>query len=240
MIDLYFWSTPNGWKVSVMLEECGLDYEVHAIHIGKGDQFKPEFMAISPNNRIPAIVDRDAPGGELAIFESGAILVYLAEKSGSFLPSDLHRRYDVMQWLFWQVGGLGPMAGQLGHFKNYSEVQIEYAIDRYGNEYDRLLGVMEHRLSDRPYLAGEYSIADIAAWPWVRSHERLGQSLDQFQNLKNWFDTIGARPAVQKGVELGADWWSTRSLDADTRKVLFGQTARQVDGRAEQASTDEK
>ncbi len=238
MIDLHYWPTPNGWKVSIMLEECGLDYETHAIHIGKGDQFTPEFMAISPNNRIPAIVDREAPGGELAVFESGAILLYLAEKSGAFMPSDLHGRYDVMQWLFWQVGGLGPMAGQLGHFKNYSRTPIDYAIERYADEYDRLLGVMDIRLADRPGLAGEYSIADIAAWPWVRSHEHLGQSLDQFPNLKNWFETIAARPAVQKGIELGMDWWSTRSLDKDSREVLFGQTARQVADRARQASAD--
>ena len=239
MIDLYYWPTPNGWKASIMPEECTLEYEVHPVHIGKGDQFKPEFLAIRPNNRIPAIVDDAAAGGPLQIFESGAILVYLAEKAGSFLPTDLHRRYDVMQWLFWQMGGLGPMAGQLGHFRNYAEVSIDYAVERYGNEFNRLLGVMDRRLDDREYLAGEYSIADIASWPWVRSHERLGQSLDEFTNLKRWFDSIAARPAVRKGVELGLDWWSTRNLNVDTRKILFGQTAKQVEELADQASADD-
>jgi GST-like protein len=239
MIDLYYWPTPNGWKASIMLEECALEYKVRPVHIGKGDQFKPEFLAISPNNRIPAIVDDAAAGGPLQIFESGAILVYLAEKAGSFLPADLHRRYDVMQWLFWQMGGLGPMAGQLGHFRNYAEVSIDYAVERYGNEFNRLLGAMDRRLDDREYLAGEYSIADIASWPWVRSHERLGQSLDEFTNLKRWFDSIAARPAVRKGVELGLDWWSTRNLNVDTRKILFGQTAKQVEELADQASADD-
>ncbi len=210
-----------------MLEECALDYEVHPIHIGKGDQFKPEFLTISPNNRIPAIVDKEASDGALAIFESGAILVYLAEKTGSFLPAGLHQRAEVMQWLFWQMGGLGPMAGQLGHFRNYAQVSIDYAVQRYSDEYNRLLGVMDRRLADREYLAGEYSIADIASWPWVRSHERLGQPLDEFANLQRWFDTIATRPAVSKGIELGKDWWSTSNLDADTRKILFGQTAKQ-------------
>ena len=184
-------------------------------------------------------MDDAAAGGPLQIFESGAILVYLAEKAGSFLPTDLHRRYDVMQWLFWQMGGLGPMAGQLGHFRNYAEVSIDYAVERYGNEFNRLLGVMDRRLDDREYLAGEYSIADIASWPWVRSHERLGQSLDEFTNLKRWFDSIAARPAVRKGVELGLDWWSTRNLNVDTRKILFGQTAKQVEELADQASADD-
>jgi GST-like protein len=240
MIDLYYWPTPNGWKASIMLEECALEHDVHPIHIGKGDQFKPEFMAISPNNRIPAIVDDAAVGGPLPIFESGAILLYLAEKSGSFLPTDLHRRYDVVQWLFWQMGGLGPMAGQLGHFKNYAGVSIDYAVQRYSDEYNRLLGVMDRRLADREYLAGDYSIADITSWPWVRSHERLGQPLDEFENLKRWFDEIAVRPAVRKGIELGLDWWSTRNLDADSRKILFGQTAKQVEELADQVSSDDK
>jgi GST-like protein len=239
MIDLYYWPTPNGWKASIMLEECALDYEVHPVHIGKGDQFKPEFLAISPNNRIPAIVDNDAPGKPLAIFESGAILVYLAEKSGSFMPADLHQRFDVTQWLFWQMGNLGPMAGQLGHFMNYAEVSIDYAVERYSKEYNRLLGVMDRRLADREYLAGEYSIADIASWPWVRSHEMLGQPLEAFPDLQRWFDAIASRPAVKKGIELGMDWWSTRSLDKDTRKILFGQTAEQVGQLSDQGSADD-
>jgi GST-like protein len=240
MIDLYYWPTPNGWKASIMLEECGLAYDVKPVHIGKGDQFKPEFLAISPNNRIPAIVDHDAPGGELAIFESGAVLMYLAEKSGQFMPSELHVRYDVLQWTFWLTGGLGPMAGQLGHFRNYAENKIDYAVQRYADEYNRLLGVADRRLADRDYLAGEYSIADIATWPWVRSHERLGQPLDEFPNVQRWFDAIAARPAVQAGIQVGMDWWSTRSLDKETRKNLFGQTARQVEELARQAKSGGK
>ena len=196
-----------------MLEEADLAYDVRPVHIGKGEQFKPEFLAISPNNRIPAIVDHDsATGDDLAIFESGAILVYLAEKSGSFLPAEMHRRFDVLQWLFWQTGGLGPMAGQLGHFVNYAGATSDYAVERYSNEYDRLLGVMDRRLADREYLAGEYSIADMAAWPWVRSHKRLQQPLDNFVNLQCWFDVIAARPAVKKGIDLGMDWWSSGKL----------------------------
>ena len=229
MIDLYYWPTPNGWKVSIMLEEAGLEYNVHPVHIGKGDQFKPDFLAISPNNRIPAIVDHDsATDKDLAIFESGAILVYLAEKSGSFLAAEMYRRFDVLQWLFWQMGGLGPMAGQLGHFVSYAEATIDYAVERYSNEYDRLLGVMDRRLADREYLAEEYSIADMAAWPWVRSHERLKQPLDKFANLQRWFDAIAERPAVQKGINLGMDWWTSTELDDGTRKVLFNQTSAQV------------
>ena len=237
MIDLYYWPTPNGWKVSVMLEECGLPYEVKPVHIGKGDQFKPEFLAISPNNRIPAIVDHDAPGGELAIFESGAILMYLGEKSGRFFPADQRQRYDVLQWLFWQTGGLGPMAGQLGHFRNYAETSIEYAVERYSDEYNRLLGVLDRRLADSDYLAGDYSIADIGAWPWVRSHERLKQPLDSFVNVQRWFDRIAARPAVKKGVEVGTEWWSGQKFDAETRKTLFGQTAKKVAELARQAGS---
>jgi GST-like protein len=240
MIDFYYWPTPNGWKVSIMLEEVGLPYEVHPVHIGKGDQFKPDFLAISPNNRIPALVDKDALDGPLSIFESGAILVYLAEKSGSFLPAELHRRFDVLQWLFWQTGGLGPMAGQLGHFVNYAEATIDYAVERYSNEYDRLLGVMDRRLTDREYLAGEYSIADMAAWPWVRSHERLKQSLDNFVNLQRWFDAIAARPAVQKGINLGMDWWKSGKLDDGTRKILFNQTSTQIAELAAQSASDDE
>jgi GST-like protein len=239
MIDLYYWPTPNGWKVSIMLEETGLAYDVHPVHIGKGDQFRPEFLAISPNNRIPAIVDHDpATAEDLSIFESGAILVYLAEKSGCFLPMESHRRFDVLQWLFWQMGGLGPMAGQLGHFVNYAEVTIDYAIERYSNEYDRLLGVMDRRLAEREYLAGEYSIADMAAWPWVRSHERLQQPLEKFVNLQRWFDTIAARPAVQRGFNLGMDWWASRELDDRTRKILFNQTSTKVAELADRAADD--
>lgn len=228
MIDLYYWPTPNGWKISIMLEECALPYRVIPVNIGKGDQFKPEFLAISPNNRMPAIVDNDAPEGPISIFESGAILVYLAEKTGQFIPRDVRGRSEVLQWLFWQVGGLGPMAGQLGHFRNYAPETIPYAVDRYAKEYNRLLGVIERRLADREFLAGDYSIADMAAWPWVRGHERLGQSLDEFPRVKRWVDAIAARPAVQKGVEVGADLRKNTNLSEDERKVLFGQTAASI------------
>lgn len=228
MIDLYYWPTPNGWKISIMLEECALPYRVIPVNIGKGDQFKPEFLAISPNNRMPAIVDNDAPEGPVSIFESGAILVYLAEKTGQFMPRDVRGRSEVLQWLFWQVGGLGPMAGQLGHFRNYAPETIPYAVDRYAKEYNRLLGVIERRLADREFLAGDYSIADMAAWPWVRGHERLGQSLDEFPRVKRWVDAIAARPAVQKGVEVGADLRKNTNLSEDERKVLFGQTAASI------------
>ena len=222
-----------------MLEETGLAYDVHPVHIGNGDQFKPEFLAISPNNRIPAIVDCDSPTGQdLSIFESGAILVYLAEKSARFLPAELQQRFDVLQWVFWQMGGLGPMAGQLGHFINYAEDRIDYAVERYTNEYDRLLGVMDRRLADREYLAGEYSIADMAAWPWVRSHERLRQPLDSFVNLQRWFDVIATRPAVQKGIDLGRDWWGSSKPREDTRKILFNQTSAQVKELADRMAND--
>jgi GST-like protein len=239
MIDFYYWPTPNGWKVSIMLEECGLDYEVHPVHIGRGDQFKPEFLAISPNNRIPALVDRDAEGkgdgNGLVIFESGAMLVYLAEKTGRLMPTDTQGRFDVLQWVFWQVGGLGPMAGQLGHFKNYIETRIDYAVDRYGKEYNRLLGVLDRQLAGRDFICGDYSIADIASWPWVRSHERLGQPLDEFPRVQRWFDTIAARPAVERGCNLGMDWWGSQKLDDESRSQLFNQTATSVGEQANEA-----
>lgn len=228
MIDFYYWPTPNGWKVSIMLEECGLPFNVIPVNIGRGDQFRPEFLAISPNNRMPAIVDLEAADRPLAIFESGAILMYLAEKTGRFFPQDLHTRFDVLQWLFWQVGGLGPMAGQLSHFVNYAPETIEYGLARYGDEFNRLLGVMDRRLADRPFLAGDYSIADIASWPWVRAHERLQQPLDEFPHLKRWFDAIAERPAVGRGFELGRDWWTSGEPDEETRRNLFGQTASRI------------
>jgi len=238
MIELYYWPTPNGWKISIMLEECGLEYDVRPVNIGRGDQFTPEFLSISPNNRIPAIVDTDAPDGPLGIFESGAILVYLAEKTGRFMPEDAVARFDVLQWLFWQVGNLGPMAGQLSHFINYAEVRHDYPLERYGNEFNRLLGVIEQRLVDRDYLGGEYSIADIASWPWVRSHERFEQPLDEFPNVTRWFEAIGSRPAVTAGIELGSDWWSKKDIDDEVRKNLFGQTASAVGQLAAKAADD--
>jgi GST-like protein len=226
MIDLYHWPTPNGHKITIFLEEAGLDYRLHPVDIRKGDQFKPEFLAISPNNRMPAIIDTaPADGGSpVSLFESGAILLYLAEKTGKFIPKDLRGRAEVLQWLFWQVGGLGPMAGQNGHFSNYAAEKIPYAIDRYVNETNRLYGVMNKRLADRPFLAGDYSIADMASYPWIVPHERHGQRLADFPHLQRWFEEIKARPAVAK-VYAGVQSTYTPMTDED-RKVLFGQTAK--------------
>ncbi len=229
MIDLYYWPTPNGWKVSILLEELGLPYTVKPVDITKGDQFQPDFLRLSPNNRMPAIVDT-APkdgGPAISVFESGAIMTYLAEREGRFLPTDLRARVEVNQWLFWQVGGLGPMAGQAHHFRQYAPEKIQYGIDRYTNEVNRLYGVMDRRLADREFLAGDYSIADMACWPWVVPHERQGQSLDDFPNLKRWFETIGARDAVRKGKAVGSDWRSPNIAESDeAKKVLFGQRAK--------------
>lgn len=222
MIDLYFWPTPNGRKISIMLEECALPYQVVPVDIGRGDQFSPEFLAISPNNRMPAIVDHEQ---DISVFESGAILMYLAEKTGLLMPSELKPRYEVIQWLIWQVAGLGPMAGQLSHFVNYTLEPVPYALERYRNEYDRLLGVMDSRLDDRDFLAGDYSIADIASFTWVMAYKRFGVDLDKFPNLRVWFDTLKARPAVRRGIDLGSDWKRPELSDEAARKVLFGQTA---------------
>ena len=226
MIDLHYWPTPNGWKVTIMLEETGLPYRTIPVNIGRGDQFKPEFLAISPNNRMPAIVDTDPPGGgaPIAIFESGAILLYLAEKTGKFIPSDVRGRYEVTQWVMWQMGGLGPMAGQAHHFRQYVSEQIPYAIERYTNEVNRLYGVMNKRLADRPFLAGEYSIADMACWPWVVPYERQGQKLEDFPHLKRWFEAMGARPAVMKGFAVDSELRKP-VMDDEAKKVLFGQKA---------------
>ena len=225
MIELYYWPTPNGHKISIMLEECGLEYEVRPIDIGAGAQFAPEFLAISPNNRIPAIVDSDTG---ISVFEGGAILVYLAEKVGKFLPSDTTRRFDVLQWLFWQAGGLGPMAGQLSHFVNYVQTDVPYAHRRYANEYDRLLAVMDVRLRNRDFLAGDYSIADIASFPWVLPYRRLGNDLDNFPNLRRWFDTLKERPAVQRGVNLGKGWRRNEATNEKARAMMFDQNAETV------------
>ncbi len=226
MIDLHYWPTPNGMKASIMLEECGLDYTVIKVNIGRGDQFTSKFLSISPNNRIPAIYDHDTG---ISVFESGAILMYLAEKADRFMPSDVKERFEVLQWLFWQMGGLGPMAGQLSHFVNYAPEPVPYAHTRYAQEYDRLLGVMNTRLANRQYLAGDYSIADIASFPWVAGYKYLGASLDSFPNLRRWFDEIKLRPAVRKGVDLGKDWRrDSDSIDEEARKVLFGQTAESI------------
>jgi GST-like protein len=230
MIDLYFWPTPNGLKITIMLEELGAPYTVHPVNITKGEQFRPDFLAISPNNRMPAIVDTaPADGGEpLSIFESGAILTYLADRHGRFGGATPRERIAVSEWLFWQMGGLGPMAGQAHHFRQYAPEPVPYAIERYTKEVGRLYGVMNTRLETVPYLAGQdYSIADIAAWPWVVPHERQGQDLNDFPHLKRWFETIAARPAVEKGRRVGEDWRRDNSVTSESaRKVLFGQTAR--------------
>lgn len=226
MIDLYYWPTPNGWKISIMLEECGLPYALRPVNIGTGDQFLPEFLAISPNNRMPVIVDHDcADGNPISVFESGAILQYLAEKTGRFMPRDTRGRYEALQWLNWQIGGLGPMAGQLSHFINYAPEPMAYAIKRYRNEYDRLLGVIDRRLADREFLAGDYSIADMAAWPWLVPYKRFGQSLNHLPNVQRWHGTMKNRPAVQRGVSVGKEFRTSESLDEEARKTLFGQTA---------------
>ncbi|MCY4166124.1 MAG: glutathione S-transferase N-terminal domain-containing protein [Gammaproteobacteria bacterium] len=226
MIDLYYWPTPNGFKISIMLEECGLPYKLVPVNIGAGDQFTPEFLALNPNHRMPVIVDQDAPGGPLSVFESGAILVYLAEKAGRFLPAEGRQRFDALQWLFWQMAGLGPMAGQAGHFRIYQEGKHAYATERYTTEYGRLLAVMERRLRDRDYLAGQYSIADMACYPWVSAHERLGQSLDELPGVAAWIERLKARPAVQRGMEAGAELRSDKPLTEEQRKMLYGQTAK--------------
>ena len=228
MIDLFYWPTPNGFKISIMLEECGLPYRIKPVNIGKGDQFTPEFLALNPNNRMPVIVDQDAPGGPLSIFESGAILVYLAEKTGKFLPAETHKRFDVLQWLFWQMAGLGPMAGQAGHFLTYQEGKHAYATERYSNEYGRLLAVIERRLRDRDYLAGEYSIADMACLPWASPYERLGQGLDKLPRVGAWLERLKARPAVQRGMEVGKDLRSDKPLTDEQRRMLYGQTGKQT------------
>ena len=206
----------------------GLPYKLIPVHIGRGEQFKPEFLAISPNNRMPAIVDRDPPGGgdPVSVFESGAILIYLAEKTGQLLPKDLRGRFETMQWVMWQMGGLGPMAGQAHHFRQYAPEKLPYAIDRYTNEVNRLYGVMNKRLADRPFLAGEYSIADIAAYPWVVPWERQGQKLEDFPHLARWFGEIRARPAVERGFAAGAELRSPQPMDEEAKKILFGQKAR--------------
>jgi len=235
MIDLHYWPTPNGWKVTIMLEETGLPYRVVPVNIGRGEQFRPEFLAISPNNRMPAIVDQ-APndgGAPISVFESGAILLYLGEKSGRFLPADVRGRYEVTQWLMWQMGGLGPMAGQAHHFRQYAPEKIPYGIDRYTNEVNRLYGVMNKRLADREHLAGAYSVADMAAYPWVVPHQNQGQKLEDFPHLQRWFEAMKARPGVERGMAVGKELRSTAPMDDEAKKLLFGQTAQSVKSAAE-------
>jgi GSH-dependent disulfide-bond oxidoreductase len=230
MIDLYYWPTPNGHKITLFLEEAGMPYTIVPVNIGKGEQFRPEFLAISPNNRMPAIVDH-APverGAPISVFESGAILLYLAEKSGTFLPKDLRGRVEATQWLFWQVGGLGPMAGQNHHFSRYAPEKLPYAIERYVNETNRLYGVLNKRLADRECIAGAYSIADMAVYPWIVPHEAQGQTLSDFPHLKRWFEAIKSRPATLRAYERGAAVNPNPTVNEESRKILFGQTAATV------------
>lgn len=236
MIELYYWPTPNGWKITIMLEECGLPYTAVPVRIGRGDQFKPDFLKISPNNRMPAMVDR-APktgGPPVSVFESGAILMYLAEKSGRFMPDELAGRYAVIQWLMWQMSALGPIAGQNGHFKLYAREKIPYAIERFANEVDRLYGVMDRRLGESEHLAGaDISIADFACFPWIMTHKAQGLTLDVFPNLKRWFAALRAREALQRGLAVGKEWrQASLADDEEARRIMFGQTAANTAARA--------
>jgi GST-like protein len=228
MIELHYWPTPNGHKITMFLEEAGLDYEIRPVNIGAGDQFKPEFLKIAPNNRMPAIVDHAPKGGGAAIsvFESGAILLYLADKTGRFLSADPRGRVETMEWLFWQVGGLGPMAGQNHHFSAYAPEKVPYAIERYVKETNRLYGVLDRRLAGRDFIAGDYSIADMACYPWIVPYERQGQKLEDFPHLKRWFEAVAARPATIRAYERGAAIRpETKAPTEAERKILFGQTA---------------
>jgi GST-like protein len=231
MIDLHYWTTPNGHKVTIFLEEAGLPYRIVPVNISKGDQFKPDFLAISPNNRIPAIVDHEPVGGgaPISVFESGAILLYLAEKTGRFLPADPLGRVEVTQWLFWQMAGLGPMAGQNHHFSGYAPEKLPYAINRYVNEANRLYGVLNKRLADRPFIAGTYSIADMASYPWIVPYKNQGQSLGDFPHLKRWFETIKSRPAVVRAYDRAKEVNSQPTvMTEESKRILFGQNAASV------------
>lgn len=229
-IQLYYWPTPNGHKITIFLEEAEIDYQIHPVNIAKGDQFKPEFLKISPNNRMPAIVDTaPADGGEpISVFESGAILLYLAEKTGKFLSDDLRDRIVVTEWLFWQMGGLGPMAGQNHHFNRYAPEKIPYAIDRYVNETNRLYGVLDDRLAGKDFISGEYSIADMACYPWIVPYSTQQQNLDDFPNLKRWFNDIASRPAVIKAYEKGKEVSNDSTVTEESKKILFGQSAASI------------
>lgn len=230
MIDLHYWTTPNGHKITIFLEEAALAYKVIAVNIGTGEQFTPGFLQIAPNNRIPAIVDH-APadgGAPISLFESGAILVYLAEKTGKFMAGDVRGRAETLQWLFWQMGGLGPMAGQNHHFNRYAPEKIPYAMERYIKETNRLYGVLNKRLADREFMAGPYSIADMASYPWIVPHEAQGQNLADFPHLKRWFDAIGQRPAVKRAYAVADQFKSAPVMTDEAKKVLFGQTAAVV------------
>ena len=225
MIDLHYWPTPNGWKISIALEEMELPYSLQPVNIGRGAQFEPEFLAISPNNRMPAIVDRDPEGGgePVAVFESGAILLYLAEKTGRFLPDDLRGRYQVVQWLMWQMGGLGPMLGQNGHFRIYAPEPVPYALDRYTREAERLYGVLDKQLEGREYICGAYSIADMACWPWIITYKSQGIALgENFSNVRRWYDALKQRPALRRGYEVGREFGKPGNMDAKAKEILLG------------------
>lgn len=227
MIDLYYWPTPNGHKITIFLEEAKLPYRLVPVDIGAGEQFKPKFLKISPNNRMPAIIDHKpaSRGAPISVFESGAILLYLADKTGKFLPKTLRGRTEALQWLFWQVGGLGPMAGQNHHFSAYAPKKIPYAITRYVNETNRLYGVLNKRLADRPYIAGNYSIADMACYPWIVPYERQGQKLEDFPHLERWFEAIQKRPAVIRAYDRAKEINKEPTMSTKAKKILFGQTA---------------
>jgi GSH-dependent disulfide-bond oxidoreductase len=227
-IELYYWPTPNGWKISIMLEECGLPYNLNLVNISKGDQFKPEFLAFSPNNRMPAIIDPEGPDGQpISIFESGAILQYLGRKTGKFYPKSERERVEVDQWLFWQMGGFGPMLGQTHHFRIYAPEKIPYAIDRYTNESNRLYGVLNKRLADHAYIAGEYSIADMACIGWAKLWERQGQNIKDFPHVERWLEACLARPAVERGLALSAEQRAVSNpADPAAQAILFGQKAK--------------
>lgn len=223
MIDVYFWPTGNGKKITIMLEETGLEYRVIPVNIGKGDQHTPEFLSLNPNNKMPVIVDHDVDGEPLVIFESGAILVYLADRTGQLLPGDARARYRVLEWLFWQVGGLGPMAGQAHYFLKYAPTKNEEGMERFGNEVTRLYKVLDGQLGDNEYIAGDYSIADIATWPWVFRYDWQGQDLDDYPNIKRWFDAVGDRPAVKRGSAVGEDFVDrSKQMSDEEKKLLFG------------------
>jgi GST-like protein len=230
MIDRYYWTTPNGHKITMFLEEAGVPYKIVPVNISTGDQFKPDFLSVSPNNRIPAIVDHEPIGGgaPLPVFESGAILLYLAEKTGKFLPGNPRGRYDALQWLFWQMAGLGPMAGQNHHFRLYAPEKIPYAINRYVSETNRLYGVLNKRLADRAFLAGDYSIADMASYPWIVPYERQGQKLEDFPHLQRWFEAIRARPATIRAYEKAKSVNTQATVTDEAKRILFGQTAASV------------
>ena len=233
MIDFHYWPTPNGWKVAILLEELGAEYRMIPVRIAKGDQFKPEFLAISPNNRMPAIVDHDVPGEPVPIFESGAIMWYLAEKAGKFLPTDALGRKQAMEWMFWQVGNQGPMAGQLSHFVNYAPEGVgDYGRARYAREYDRCLGVLERRLEGRDYILDAYSVADMISWPWVLIAKPLGAALELFPNVTAWRSRIKQRPAVQRAVDLGKELRRSGPPTDEERKLLYEQTAASVRDRS--------